>query len=215
MPSRSVPASHGGDGQRQILDRGCDTISRRMVLLAFGAGFAGLGFGTTGLAATSQVPKSAHDFGFTSIEGDPLHLSDFAGKAVLLVNTASRCGFTYQYEALQGLWERYRERGLVVLAVPSNDFGAQEPGSSTTIKEFCETTFGIDFPMTEKQRVKGRDAHPLYQWIATRLSQEAAPRWNFHKFLIDAKGQVVAGWPSRVEPQSPEVLAAIEAALPQ
>ena len=211
MPGRETADDCGKLSGRQR----CDFLPRRTMLLALGAGLASLGLSATVTAATSQVPQSAHDFGFVSIEGHPLHLSDFAGKAVLLVNTASRCGFTYQYEALQGLWEHYRDRGLVVLAVPSNDFGAQEPGSSGTIKAFCETTFGIDFPMTEKQRVRGSDAHPLYQWIATRLSQEAAPRWNFHKFLIDSKGQVVAGWPSRVEPQSPELVAAIEAALPQ
>ena len=170
--------------------------------------------GASKKAIASVSADSAHDFSFTSIEGARLPLSNFQGKAVLLVNTASFCGFTHQYEDLQALWERYRDRGLVVLGVPSNDFGQQEPGSSGEIKEFCEVNFGINFPMTERQQVRGDQAHPLYRWIAGQLDKNAAPRWNFHKFLIAPDGRVVSGWPSSTKPNAPKLLTAIEAQLP-
>ena len=124
-------------------------------------------------------------FSFTSIDGQPLSLADYRGKAVLVVNTASRCGFTHQYAGLQTLWETYRDRGLVVLGVPSNDFGAQEPGSETEIKEFCIVNFNIDFPMTEKQVVSGANAHPFYQWSGEQLGVLSKPKWNFYKILLD------------------------------
>ncbi len=176
------------------------------------------GLAVAGLLAGGPAPAgatSAHDFSFFSIEGEPLPLEQYAGKAVLLVNTASRCGFTPQYADLQELWERYRDRGLVVLAVPSNDFLNQEPGSAQEIKEFCEVHFGIDFPMTEKQRVIGRDAHPLYRWIAAELGRHGKPRWNFHKFLIGPDGAVIAGWGSRTRPLADDLLAEIERVVPQ
>ncbi|MBL8671150.1 MAG: glutathione peroxidase, partial [Alphaproteobacteria bacterium] len=138
----------------------------------------------------------------------------FKGKAVLVVNTASFCGYTHQYEGLQKLWQARRDAGLVVLGVPSNDFGAQEPESESRIKEFCEVTFAIDFPMTAKARVRGPDAHPLYKWIAQRLGpRDGEPRWNFHKFLIAPDGSVMAAFGSAVEPLSPELGKAIDAAL--
>ncbi len=158
-------------------------------------------------------PVSAHDFSFTSIDGEPLPMSRFRGKAVLLVNTASHCGYTHQYDGLQALWTTYRDRGLVVLGVPSDDFD-QELGSEAAIKRFCEVNFAIDFPMTERQSVRGRDAHPLYRWIAENKGRAAAPRWNFYKYLITPDGQVAGNWPSRVGPGSSELRAAIEAALP-
>lgn len=158
-------------------------------------------------------PISAHDFTFTSIDGDPLPMSRFRGKAVLLVNTASRCGYTHQYDGLQALWDSYRDRGLVVLGVPSDDFN-QELGSEDAIKQFCEVNFAIDFPMTDRQSVRGRDAHPLYRWIAANQGRSAAPRWNFYKYLITPDGQVAGNWPSRVGPKSKELRAAIEAVLP-
>lgn len=167
------------------------------------------------LPAVAATAKSAHDFDFISIEGEPLPMQRFAGKAVLLVNTASFCGFTPQYEDLQALWQSYRARGLVVLGVPSNDFGGQEPGSSSEIKQFCEVNFAIDFPMTEKQPVTGDSAHPLYRWIAAELGDRGRPRWNFHKFLISPEGEVVAAWPSRITPADPALRAAIEEVLPR
>ena len=163
----------------------------------------------------SAQAETAHDFAFTSIEGDPLPMSDFAGKAVLLVNTASFCGFTPQYEQLQALWEDYEARGLVVLAVPSDNFGGQEYGDNAEIKQFCDVTFGIDFPMTEKQDVRGPGAHPLYAWIVGQLQRNAEPRWNFHKFLIDPDGRVVEGFATTTRPDAEPVIAAIEAVLPE
>lgn len=164
---------------------------------------------------SSESAKTAHDFTFTAIEGGDLPLKDFAGKPVLLVNVASECGFTPQYENLQRVWERYRDQGLVVLGVPSNDFGGQEPGSEAEIKQFCETRFGIDFPMTAKERVVGEAAHPLYRWIADTLGEAGEPRWNFHKYLLSGEGELLEAWPSSVKPDQPPVTLAIEAALPR
>ena len=156
---------------------------------------------------------NAHSFGFTTIEGEPLPLVSYRGKTVLLVNTASRCGFTHQYADLQAVWQRYRERGLVVLGVPSNDFGSQEPGSEAEIKAFCEVNFAVDFPLTEKARVKGAEAHPFYRWARDALGAEAAPRWNFHKYLIGPAGRLRAWFPTRTAPTADEVTRAIEASL--
>jgi glutathione peroxidase len=164
-------------------------------------------------AADGEAGATAHDFAFISIEGDPLPLASFQGKTVLVVNTASFCGFTRQYAGLQEVWERYRDRGLVVLGVPSNDFGAQEPGSEAEIKEFCEVNFDVDFPLTEKEQVVGPDAHPFYRWAAARLGAAAAPRWNFHKYLVGPNGRLVAWFPTVTEPTAPEVSEAIEASL--
>lgn len=163
--------------------------------------------------AAQGEPASAHDFTFTAIEGDPLPFAQFAGKAVLVVNTASECGFTPQYSDLADLWERYRDKGLVVLAVPSNDFGGQEPGTEAEIKEFCQVTYGIDFPMTEKAHVKGADAHPFYKWAATHFGPLSKPRWNFHKYLVAPDGELV-GWFSTISsPTSDKVVRAIEEQL--
>lgn len=163
--------------------------------------------------AAPAAERGAHAFVFTSIEGEPLPLERFAGRPLLVVNTASLCGFTYQYAALQRLWARYRERGLVVLGVPSNDFGGQEPGSSTQIKTFCETNFAVDFPLTEKVEVRGPGSHPLFVWLRRELGERAGPRWNFHKYLIGPDGSAIAAWPSGVEPDSAEITVAIERLL--
>lgn len=161
----------------------------------------------------SVEAASAHDFTFTAIDGEPLAMSGYDGKVVLLVNTASFCGFTPQYSGLQALWERYRDRGLIVLGVPSNDFGAQEPGSEAEIKEFCEANYLVDFPLTSKQVVSGSDAHPLYLWLADELGASSTPRWNFHKYLIGTDGRAIQAWSTRTEPLSESVTAAIEQAL--
>ncbi len=155
----------------------------------------------------------ATDFSFSDINGADLPMSGFAGKPVLLVNVASACGFTPQYADLQKLHETYGPKGLVVLGVPSNDFGAQEPGTEQQIRTFCETRFGVTFPMTAKQKVIGASAHPLYRWIAAELGEGAAPRWNFHKYLIGRDGQLLEAWSSRVGPMSKEVTGAVEKAL--
>jgi len=157
---------------------------------------------------------SAHDFTFTSIDGAPLALADFAGKALLVVNTASECGFTPQYAGMQSLWRTYRDRGLVVLGVPSDDFGGQEPGTESQIAAFCTGRFGVDFPMTSKQTVVGADAHPFYRWIAETLGEGAAPRWNFHKYLFDPAGEAVEVFSSRVDPMAPALTKVVESVLP-
>ena len=167
------------------------------------------------VATNGGIAATAYDFTFTAIEGQPLPLASFRGKTVLVVNTASFCGFTRQYAGLQEVWERYRDRGLVVLGVPSNDFGGQEPGTEAEIKEFCEVNFDVDFPLAEKEQVVGPDAHPFYRWAAEQLGAAAAPRWNFHKYLVGPDGRLVAWFPTRTEPTAPEVTEAIEANLPR
>lgn len=166
-----------------------------------------------GPAVPAASERGAFAFAFTSIEGEPLPLERFAGRPLLVVNTASLCGFTYQYSALQKLWERYRDRGLVVLGVPSNDFGGQEPGSNQQIKTFCEANFDVDFPLTEKVQVRGPGSHPLFAWLREQLGERAGPRWNFYKYLIGPDGAALAAWPSSVEPGAAEITAAIERAL--
>ena len=156
---------------------------------------------------------TAHDFTLPSIGGGKIRLKDFAGEAVLLVNTASECGFTPQYRDLEALWRERKGKGLVVVGVPSNDFGQQEPGANAEVRDFCEKNYAVTFPLSEKQKVIGADAHPLYRWIASELGEGAAPKWNFHKYLIGPLGQLAGAWPSKVGPKSPEVQKAIEDAL--
>jgi len=167
--------------------------------------------GAQGLAEDRQ--GSAYDFSFVSIDGTPLPLSNFSGKAILIVNTASFCGFTKQYAKLQALHERYAARGLVILGVPSNDFGSQEPGGSEEIKSFCEVNYGINFPMTEKVKVKGQNVHPFYAWAAEELGFVAKPRWNFHKYLVGPNGELIGWFSSPTSPLSTKVVMAIEEVL--
>ncbi len=156
---------------------------------------------------------SAFDFEFKGIDGQPLALSQFRGRPVIVVNTASACGFTPQYADLETLWRRYRDRGLVVLGVPSNDFGAQEPAAEAEIKGFCESTYDVDFPLTAKQVVIGGAAHPFYRWVVDEAGEAAAPKWNFHKYLIGPDGALAGLWPSKVAPLDPAIVAAIEELL--
>lgn len=132
------------------------------------------------------------------------------GRVVLFVNVASKCGFTKQYGGLQALHAAHKDRGLVVVGVPSNDFKGQEPGTAEEIAAFCSATYGVDFPLTEKIQVVGAARHPLYTWLTAGRGE---PKWNFHKYLVDRSGRVVGEFPSKVAPDSPELLAAIEAAL--
>ncbi|MGF1554203.1 MAG: glutathione peroxidase [Paracoccaceae bacterium] len=151
----------------------------------------------------------AHDFAFEGIDGDRVDLATYAGRPVLVVNTASRCSFTYQYEQLQALYDRHRDAGLVVLGVPSQDF-RQELGSEEAVKEFCAVNFAIDFPMTAITPVIGGDAHPFYAWAAREAGR---PRWNFHKYLVGPDGRIAGAWGSTVEPTSAEIEDAVRAAL--
>jgi glutathione peroxidase len=157
---------------------------------------------------------NAHDYSFTSIDGKPLALSSFKGKPILIVNTASKCGLTPQYAGLEELEKTYGPKGLVLIGVPSNDFGGQEPGTEAEIKTFCDTRFGVTFPMTKKEKVVGSAAHPFYKWAAETLGESNAPKWNFHKYLIDPDGKLAAAFGSRMEPKASEIKQAIEARLP-
>ena len=156
---------------------------------------------------------TAHDFEFKAIDGGRLALSQFAGKVILVVNTASRCGFTRQYADLQTIWQKYQAQGLVVLGVPSNDFGGQEPASNAKIKEFCAVNFDIDFPLTEKTVVSGDQAHPFYRWASDELGMLAKPRWNFHKYLIAPDGSIADWFASTTSPSSPKITNAIDQLL--
>ena len=164
--------------------------------------------------AALASPAGAHDFTFERIEGGALPLADYRGKTLLLVNTASQCGFTGQYAALQDLWETYRDRGLVVLGVPSDDFGGQELDSAAEVKSFCTINYDIDFPMTDIVSVKGASAHPYYKWVAEAHGGLALPRWNFHKHLVDADGNLVDWFVSTTSPSSSKLQRAIEKILP-
>ena len=156
---------------------------------------------------------TAHDFSFTSIDGKPLSLKQFAGHPVLVVNVASKCGLTPQYEGLVQLYHDLKDRGLVVLGVPSNQFMGQEPGTNEEIATFCSTTYGVDFPLTAKTDVKGETAHPFYRWAEQQLGEPAVPVWNFHKILIGKNGEALQAFGPRTEPQDPGLVSAIEAAL--
>src|ERR1700743_1665073 len=146
------------------------------------------------------MTKTAYDFSFRSIDGGALPFSQFKGKAVLVVNVASQCGLTPQYSGLEALWKEKGGKGLVILGVPANHFGRQEPATEDQIKTFCETRFAVDFPMTAKEHVIGADAHPLYKWIAKELGEGAAPKWNFHKYLFNKDGTIPRTFGSRTEP---------------
>jgi len=156
---------------------------------------------------------SAHTFSFPGLAGGTVNLAHYKGKVVLVVNVASRCGLTPQYEGLQRLWEQKGTKGLVVLGVPSNDFGAQEPGSEKDIQSFCSTKYSVSFPMTGKQAVIGGSAHPFYRWVVAEAGEAAAPKWNFHKVLIGKSGELAGVFGSRTDPADKDMVAAIDSAL--
>ena len=145
-----------------------------------------------------------------SLAGKPEALAQYKGKVVLVVNTASECGYTPQYAGLEKLYEAYKGKGLVILGFPSNDFGAQEPGTSEQIATFCKKNYGVEFPMFEKVATKGEKQSPVYKFLTAKHGE---PKWNFHKYLVDKQGQVKAAYPSKVAPDSAELKSAIEAAL--
>ena len=160
--------------------------------------------------------KTVHDFTLNSIDGQTTPLSTFKGKVVLLVNVASRCGYTPQYTALESLYEKYKDRGFVIVGIPANNFGAQEPGTNQEIKTFCTSKYHVSFPMMAKVSVKGSDITPLYQFLTDKMANPSTGGeigWNFTKFLVDGNGKVVARFDSAVTPDSPEVSASIEKAL--
>ncbi len=154
--------------------------------------------------------KLAYDFSFKDIDGEPLKLSKYKGKVIIIVNVASQCGFTNQYEDMQNVWEKYQSKGVIIIGVPSNDFGSQEPGNNQEIKNFCEAKFGISFPMTEKVIVKGDNAHPFYMWAKENHGKSAIPKWNFHKIIIDKEGKVYETFSSLTRPSSRKFIKSIE-----
>ncbi len=159
---------------------------------------------------TEKKAMSFHQLSANRLDGKPEKLSDFQGKVALVVNTASECGYTPQYKGLQALYDSYKDKGVVVLGFPSNDFGGQEPGSSEQIARFCELRFKVTFPMFEKVKTKGEGQSPVYAFLAR---EHGEPKWNFHKYVVGKDGQVKAAFPSSVTPDSPELKAAIEKAL--
>ena len=156
--------------------------------------------------------KVFHDFTIESISGETINLSDYKSKVVLLVNTASKCGFTPQYSGLQKIYERYKDDGLVVLGVPTNDFN-QELSKDSDVKEFCEIRFGVEFPMSSIQPIRGENAHPVYKWIQSNVSVIGQPRWNFHKYLIGKDGKIINWFSSMTSPTSEGLVNQIETAL--
>jgi glutathione peroxidase len=161
----------------------------------------------------SNNTKTFFDLNVNSISGDALNLSKLKGKTILLVNVASNCGFTKQYDDLQNLHESYKNKGLVVIGMPSNQFGGQEPGSETEIKKFCETNFNITFQMTSKYDVKGDNAHPIYIWAKETFGKSTVPKWNFHKILINKEGKVEDTFASFTNPMSKKITNKLEEIL--
>jgi glutathione peroxidase len=151
-----------------------------------------------------------HEYFFTSITGARLPLSNYRGQPILIVNTASKCGYTPQYAKLQFIWEDYRQSGLVIVGIPSNDFGEQEPDDEDTIEEFCRTDYNVNFPMTNKQNVTGRYAHPLFAAMREEVGEDTIPRWNFWKYFFGRQGDLLQFWPSKIEPDDPAITHEIE-----
>ena len=152
--------------------------------------------------ADAKYEKLAYDFSFNDLDGSLLSLGNFKEKVIIVVNVASQCGFTNQYEDMQKIWEKYQSKGVIILGVPSNDFGQQEPGTNKEIKNFCEAKFGITFPMTEKVLVKGTNAHPFYIWAKENYGNSAIPKWNFHKIIINKEGKIEKTFSSMTSPSS-------------
>ncbi len=167
-------------------------------------------------AKSLSAASSIHEFTLNSIDGQPVPLAQFKGQVVLIVNVASRCGFTPQYAGLEALYEKYKDRGFVVLGFPANDFLWQEPGTNEEIKSFCTLKYHVTFPMFAKVSVKGSDKSPLYQFLTDKKANPSTGggiRWNFTKFLVDRNGKVIARFGSSVPPDAPELLAAVEKSL--
>ena len=161
----------------------------------------------------AKYEKLFFDLSIKNIDNKIMNLSKFKGKTVLLVNVASNCGFTKQYTGLQALYEKYKEKDFIVLGVPSNQFGGQEPGSNNEIKDFCETNFNITFPITNKVDVKGDSAHSLYKWARKNHGNSTVPKWNFHKILINKEGKIQDTFNSFITPLSDKIIKQIELTL--
>ena len=187
-------------------------IDRRTVLAAALATPISQGWTRSAGAQAAMTKVTAYAFSFPGLAGADISLADYAGRPVLIVNTASLCGFTPQYAGLQQLWTEFHDRGLMIIGVPSNDFGAQEPGGATEIAETTRHQYGVTFPIAAKTAVKGPDAHPFYKWAANARPKDV-PRWNFHKYLIGRDGYIAEVFPETVEPLDTRVKTAIARAL--
>src|SRR6202140_2726833 len=168
------------------------------------------------MSGAAFAATSVHEFTLDALNGTPTPLANFKGKVMLVVNVASQCGYTYQYEGLQALYVKYKDQGLVVAGFPANNFGGQEPGSNTEIGAFCKSKFGVTFPMFSKISVAGQDKAPLYQFLTDKNANPTTGGeipWNFTKYLVDRDGKVLARFDAPVEPESKELTSAIEAAL--
>ena len=187
-------------------------IDRRTIISAALAAIASPTSTRTVLAQAAMSRITAYAFWFPALAGGDIRLADYAGRPLLVVNTASLCGFTPQYAGLQELWTQFHDRGLMIIGVPSNDFGGQEPGGATEIAETAQHQYGVTFPIAAKATVKGPDAHPFYKWAAEARPKDV-PRWNFHKYLIGRDGYIAEVFPETVEPSDTRVKTAIARAL--
>ena len=166
-----------------------------------------------GNKVTANYEKLAYDFQFKDLDGSALNLSEYKGKVIIIVNVASKCGFTKQYTGLQTLYDNYKSKDFLVIGVPSNQFGGQEPGSNEEIKNFCETNFNITFPITDKVDVKGKNAHTIYKWAKENYGNSTVPKWNFHKILINKEGKIQDTFNSFITPLSDKITKQLELIL--
>jgi glutathione peroxidase len=187
-------------------------IDRRTMMTTALAAIAGLASSRNAQAQAGMSRMTAYTFSFGGLAGGNISLADYAGRPILIVNTASLCGFTPQYAGLQELWTEFSARGLMIIGVPSNDFGGQEPGGATEIAETAQHQYGVTFPISAKAVVKGPNAHPFYKWAAEARPKDV-PRWNFHKYLIGRDGYIAEVFPESVEPSDTRVKTAIARAL--
>jgi glutathione peroxidase len=173
--------------------------------------FFAIFLGTTMTAHAATL----HEFTMIGIDGKPMPLAQYKGNVVLVVNTASECGFTPQYEGLEALWQKYKDQGLVIIGVPSNDFGGQEPGKAEEIVKFCKMNYGVTFPLLDKTVVSGAKADPLYVWAGEQAGMLGRPKWNFHKYLFGRDGKFIDWFSTQTLPQGPKITKSVEAALAQ
>ena len=179
-------------------------------ILLFSSKFLILFLAIYGFTMQNEALSNIYKFNFTSIEGQTINLEDFKGKPLLIVNSASLCGFTNQYNDLEELYNKYRKKGLIVISVPSNDFGSQELSSNKKVNDFCKINFNITFLLTEITKIKGSEGHPLFKWVKEEAGLLAFPKWNFYKYLINKEGNLDSWYSSVTKPSSKKIKIAIE-----
>ncbi len=189
-------------------------IDRRTMLFLLGGTLVQPAYGQTRANTGAMTRITAYAFSFPGSDGRDIRLSEYAGRPILVVNTASLCGYTPQYNGLQQLWTRYQDQGLMIIGVPSNDFGNQEPGDTAAILKTAHEHYGTSFPLAAKTNVRGEGLHGFYKWAAAERPLDT-PRWNFHKYLIGRDGRIAAVFPSAIEPMDARILAAIAKELPR